>query len=135
MTNPAPDVVPTSPEDVPVYRTRSGRSCRRVERYEPDEDTIFIDDESVYSENEIENIDENGDDEEEYETSSELSELEDVEDSSDEESLIGTESSIVGEEEEDVDVLNWETLTIDADSEDDTTDEEEEFDDDEEDAL
>ena len=133
------DISPNASEITPVYRTRSGRTCRRVERYEPDEDTVFIDEESNYSENEIELIDEDDEDEDdegEYESSSgELSELEEVEDSSDEESLIGTESSMVADEEEDVDVLNWDTLTIDAESGDDTTEDEEEFDDDEEDAL
>ena len=62
----------TTPDAIPTYRTRSGRSCRRVERYEPDEDTIFIDEESNYSENEIEIIEEDEDDEDEgeYESSS-----------------------------------------------------------------
>ena len=132
----------------PVYRTRSGRNIRRVERYEPDTDTIFIDEDSVDSdyENSSENetsvigdsdLEEQVDDEdnEEYESSSseELSELDD----SDNESLSDTvlSSHLETEIEEDIDVLNWDTLTIDADSADDMTEEEDEFDDDEEDAL
>ena len=134
----------------PAYRTRSGRNIRRVERYEPDTDTIFIDEDSVDSdyENSSENegdtsvigdsdLEEQVDDEdnEEYESSSseELSELDD----SDNETLSDTvlSSHIETEIEEDIDVLNWDTLTIDADSADDMTEEEDEFDDDEEDAL
>lgn len=135
----------------PVYRTRSGRNIRRVERYEPDTDTIFIDEDSVDSdyENGSENDEEDtsiiddsdmdehdsDQDNEEYESSSEdLSELDD----SDDESLSDTvlSSHLETELDEDIDVLNWDTLTIDAESGDDITDdEEEEFDDDEEDAL
>ena len=130
----------TTPEIVNPngYTTRSGRSIRRVERYEPDEDTIFIDQDSTDSDYESEICTESevtsilsdtevNDDE--YESSSE-----EEPDSSDDESLSGTTvSSIPGEEEEDVDVLNWDTLTIDAESsEDDSDEEEEEFDDDEE---
>lgn len=137
----------TTPETVPNlngYTTRSGRSIRRVERYEPDEDTIFIDQDSDDSDYESENCsvsdvvlpiisDEEQDagDDDEYESSSE----EEI-DSSDDESLSGTTvSSILGEDEEDIDALNWDTLTIDAKSSDDESDEEEEFDDDEEDAI
>ena len=130
----------------PAYRTRSGRNIRRVERYESDTDTIFIDEDSVDSDYSSENetsvigdsdLEEQVDDEdnEEYESSSseELSELDD----SDNETLSDTvlSSHIETEIEEDIDVLNWDTLTIDADSADDMTEEEDEFDDDEEDAL
>jgi len=153
MINITPEELPGSTAVVstpPVYRTRSGRNIRRVERYEPDTDTIFIDEDSVDSD--YENSENEGDytsvigdsdleeqvddeDNEEYESSSseELSELDD----SDNESLSDTvlSSHLETEIEEDIDVLNWDTLTIDADSADDMTEEEDEFDDDEEDAL
>lgn len=116
-----------------VYHTRSGRTVRRVQRYEPDVDTIFVDTESQESQSgdKCEKHENTGDiidtgSEDEYSISS----------SSDEEgSLVGTDIESIcidfdlenesDDEPEDEDVLNWETLTTDDESDDQSTDSEE----------
>lgn len=106
------------------YTTRSGRQVRRVERYEPDEDTIFVDEE--YSDSD-------------YEHESDISGHSDLDDSdtsvlSEEETDSTTSESSINNSsddestvsEDDVDVLNWDTLTIDAESEEESEEESDE---------
>ena len=59
------------------YRTRSGRAVRAVPRYEPDEDTIFVDEESGDSQFSPDDCESDGD------TESDLSYMSDASDASD----------------------------------------------------
>lgn len=124
-------------EPDPVYRTRSGRVVRQVPRYEPEEDTIFVDAESSdsdYHENQTDlSVDDDMD----------LSMSEDASDDTDSDSDLGSDSDDSDETslasllaDEDIlmgDVLDWDRLTDDAGSGDEFSEADDEYDDDEED--
>lgn len=128
------------PEPNPAYRTRSGRVVRQVPRYEPDENTIFDDEESSGSD--FHPVDQD----EETLTDNSCS---DTEDTSETASLTGSDcsdsslsdvmslsSSLLPDDlgDEDLeDVLDWDRLTDDAHTGDESSEEEELYDDDEED--
>ena len=115
----------------PIRRSRSGRTIRNVVRYEPEEDTVFEDDNdyeteiSDDSDEEVQTDNEMSDESESYTT--------DEDESSDEEELeteVETETETVVEQDYLEDAINWETLTDDAQSGDES-DEMESDDDDE----
>jgi len=121
------------------YTTRSGRVTRRAVRYEPDPNTVFVDDNADYgSEDEDQNSVILGDDsEDESVRESEIDEdtdiSEDEEDEEEEEDILTETSSVMPSDiedyDDDEDVLDWDNLTDQA-SERDLVETEDEFDDD-----
>ena len=104
-------------------RTRSGRTVRSVERYEPDENTVFEDDvpetESVLSELEHQLTDYEDSDCESYATEDE----EDEDTDSDDDEVVDDEvETIVEEDEYLADAIDWDNLTDDAQSGDESND-------------
>ena len=101
----------------PTRRSRSGRTIRNVVRYEPEEDTVFEDDDgddteiSDDSNEELETDNEMSDESEGYTTNED--------ESSDEEELeseFETETETAVEQDYLEDAIDWETLTDDAQS-------------------
>ena len=119
-----------------VYRTRSGREVRQVPRYEPAEDTIFIDEESPdsdYHENDgmvtSDDMDvSDGDSESEVSQTDSQTESESVSESESDD--VSSLSSLT---DEDFDILDWDRLTDDAKTDDESSEADDEYDDDEED--
>lgn len=120
-------------EPEPVYRTRSGRTVRQVTRYEPDENTIFVDEESPESDYLPSSQEEgslSGDE------TDETASLTDTDSDTDTSSLSCSDSdlpSLMDDEDLDEDILDWDRLTDDANTDEDQSTEDDDFDDDEED--
>lgn len=131
-----------------VYRTRSGRLVRQVPRYQPDENTIFVDEESPDSDY-LPPITDSQEEDSGEETARTVV-LSDVDTSANTDtyqtdSSSGTDSgsltysdsesslaSLLNDDEPDFDILDWDNLTDNANSDDESS-EDDEFDDDEED--
>ena len=125
----------------PVYRTRSGRVVRQVPRYEPDENTIFDDEESSDSDCPPVNNQEGGNLTDGTDDTASLSgsdsSLSDVMSLSSSDNLGDLDDEVLDDEDlddEDLDdVLDWDRLTDDANTSDESSEDEEFYDDDEED--
>jgi hypothetical protein len=131
-------VQPSSSERQQQYRTRSGRVVRQVPRYEPDENTIFDDEESSGSESSGSDVNLTDDSYNTSDTgslsSSDSSGTDDTESLSSLSDAMSLNTSTLNEDEEDLgDVLDWDRLTDDAHTEDESSEEEDFYDDDEED--
>ena len=132
-------VTQMSGEPVRAYRTRSGRVVRQVPRYEPDENTIFEDEESSGSD-----FTDNTGDTDDTDDTGDTGDTGDTDVTGDTESLSGSDATLSdvmslnsslgqpGDEDLD-DVLDWDRLTDDAHTGDESSEEEELYDDDEED--
>ena len=128
-------VVPTevSPNTPPVsqYRTRSGRVTRQAVRYEPDPNTVFLDDEGDYDTDVDDQESVNADSDDESVQESEVDDDEMTDPDSDDDLISDTSS--IGESEmescDEEDVLDWDNLTDNA-SDNDLLDSEDEFEDD-----
>ena len=129
-TTPIETTVPeTIPSPVNQYRTRSGRVTRQAVRYEPDPDTVFLDDEGEYDTDVDEQESLCGDSDEESAPESEDDEMTDVDSDDD---IISETSSLADsgiESGDDEDVLDWDNLTENA-SDRDLLESEDEFEDD-----
>jgi len=121
--------VETTPSPVNQYRTRSGRVTRQAVRYEPDPNTVFLDDEGEYDTDVDDQESIEGDSEEESAPESEDDEMTDVDSDDD---IISETSSLADsgiESGDDEDVLDWDNLTDNA-SDRDLLESEDEFEDD-----
>jgi len=130
------DTTPPAP-----YTTRSGRVTRRAVRYEPDPNTVFVDDNADYDSDDEDQAsvilgEDSGDEsvrESEIDEDTDMSEDEEEEDDddilSDTSSVIPSDMEEYDENEGDDDVLDWDNLTDQA-SESELVDTEDEFDDD-----
>lgn len=99
-------------DETPITTTRSGRSVRRVVRYEPDPDTVFEDD-TNYSDSSCDIESEEELSEPSSESESEISSDEDSDDDDEEE-----EVETVAEDDQYLeDALDWDRLTENAGSE------------------
>jgi len=119
----------TNQSPVNQYRTRSGRVTRQAVRYEPDPDTVFLDDEGEYDTDVDEQESLCGDSDEESAPESEDDEMTDVDSDDD---IISETSSLADsgiESGDDEDVLDWDNLTENA-SDRDLLESEDEFEDD-----
>lgn len=120
-TTPSPESNASAPAESGAYRTRSGRVVRQAVRYEPDPDTVFLDDDDYESDDGMEDDDddegftvdaESDDDsvcESEIEESDSDSEMDEDEFMSDSDSVLSGNESV--EDDDDDDVIDWDTLT------------------------
>jgi len=133
MSNPSQitDVTTTTEaQEDPQYRTRSGRVTRQAVRYEPDPDTVFLDDEGESdSEDCDESENEYSDDDSAQESEVEDEEMTDLDDDDMISDDSSNEDSGVESCDEEEDVLDWDNLTENA-SDRDLLETEDEFEDD-----
>lgn len=123
----------SEPEEPVPYRTRSGRAVRQVPRYEPDENTIFVDGESSDSDFRPDADESDGDvGDESSDVSSVETDAESEDESEDEDDSEVEDESEVEDLLEDDDILDWDRLTDDASDDEDTEDDQYGDDEDEE---
>lgn len=119
-TTPTPESDSGAPSVPNEYRTRSGRVVRQAVRYEPDPDTVFLDDSDYEShddgmdeEEEGEEYDEGDDDGSVVDTEDDSvcdSDIDDSDSDMDEDEYSTDASSVMSEDDLD-DVIDWDTLT------------------------